>query len=505
MIVVLLASRVEGHLEALEERVRSQYAENERLLADLKSLFYRQRVVQPPVAGKAGAKVSHPEIESVGQAPAPAPAHLEELKVSAADDDSDVPVDQEGHRPPGPAHVHGAAPAQAVPSAPAAPPVPAAPEPKAMVPVEEKSQLEKQQADQQPPAPPPPPPPPSPPQKSPQELQAERLRTLAAGVGGVPAVAVLVLACNRVTVRKCLDQLLTYRPSPEHFPIIVSQDCKHTPTADALTAYGSRISLIQQPDQSEIDVPPREKKFRGYFNIARHYGWALNQTFFHFNFQTVIIVEDDLDVAPDFFEYFSATLPLLRRDPTLWCVSAWNDNGKAALVDENAADLLYRTDFFPGLGWMLTRETWAELAPKWPASISQTDAPAPWGACGHFYDKHLKYIKLSDKFVPFTQQDLSYLLKDNYDVEFVRRVYDSPVVTYQELRSGSIVAPGPVRIPYYTKDAFKHTAKMLGLMDDFRSGVPRTGYRGVVSFMYKGRRVYLAPNANWKAYDPSWS
>lgn len=77
---------------------------------------------------------------------------------------------------------------------------------------------------------------------------------------------------------------------------------------------------------------------------------------------------DDLDLAPDFFEYFLGTYPILKRDPTLWCVSAWNDNGKVGLVDENAPDLVYRTDFFPGLGWMLTKSIWAELAPKWPSS-----------------------------------------------------------------------------------------------------------------------------------------
>lgn len=41
---------------------------------------------------------------------------------------------------------------------------------------------------------------------------------------------------------------------------------------------------------------------------------------------------DDLDIAPDFFEYFLATHPILHSDPTLWCVSAWNDNGKDSLV-----------------------------------------------------------------------------------------------------------------------------------------------------------------------------
>lgn len=43
------------------------------------------------------------------------------------------------------------------------------------------------------------------------------------------------------------------------------------------------------------------------------------------------MTSDDLDVAPDFYEYFSATYPILRSDPTLWCVSAWNDNGKSIM------------------------------------------------------------------------------------------------------------------------------------------------------------------------------
>lgn len=73
---------------------------------------------------------------------------------------------------------------------------------------------------------------------------------------------------------------------------------------------------------------------------------------------------DDLDVAPDFFEYFAGTFPLLRADKSLWCISAWNDNGKQGLIDETAPDLLYRSDFFPGLGWMLSKELWEELSKK---------------------------------------------------------------------------------------------------------------------------------------------
>lgn len=97
-------------------------------------------------------------------------------------------------------------------------------------------------------------------------------------------------------------------------------------------------------------------------------------------------ISDDLDISQDFFEYFTATYRLLEMDSTLWCVSAWNDNGKIGMI-EDKPDLLYRTDFFPGtiessyfedfflqgchlgLGWMLKRDIWSELEPIWPTAF----------------------------------------------------------------------------------------------------------------------------------------
>lgn len=38
--------------------------------------------------------------------------------------------------------------------------------------------------------------------------------------------------------------------------------------------------------------------------------------------------QDDMQLAPDFFPFFEATAPLLDRDPTLYCVSSWNDHGQ---------------------------------------------------------------------------------------------------------------------------------------------------------------------------------
>lgn len=340
-------------------------------------------------------------------------------------------------------------------------------------------------------------------------------------------IAVLVLACDRSSVRRCLDKLLRYRPSARRFPLIVSQDCGHAETARVIASYGAAVAHIRQPDLSDIAVPPEHRKFQGYYRISRHYRWALGQVFRTFRYRAAIVVEDDLEVAPDFFEYFQAALPLLKGDPSLWCVSAWNDNGKDGLVDAARAELLYRTDFFPGLGWLLLAELWDELEPKWPPAfwddwmrqpeqrrgrscvrpeVSRTMTFGRKGVShGQFFDQYLKFIKLNERFVPFTQMDLSYLKKDEYERSFLQQVYSAPEVRLEELQKDSGRGSGPVRLQYRGRDSFKALAKALGLMDDLKSGVPRAGYRGIVSFVSRGRRVFLAPPSDWAGYDPSWS
>ncbi|CAL1611686.1 unnamed protein product [Knipowitschia caucasica] len=342
-----------------------------------------------------------------------------------------------------------------------------------------------------------------------------------------PLIPVLVMACNRVTVRRCLDKLLQYQPSQTHFPIIVSQDCGHEDTAAVIQSYGSRVTHLKQPELGLVPVSPDHKKFQGYYKISRHYHWALDQVFRIMGHSAVVIVEDDLEVAPDFFEYFLALHPVLTSDPSLWCVSAWNDNGREGWVDPAQASLLYRTDFFPGLGWMMLRRLWDELEPKWPPSfwddwmrqpqqrrgracvrpeISRTMTFGRHGvSLGQFYDKYLKFIKLNSEFVPFTKLDLSYLQEEAYQVAFDQQVYSAPLVSYEDLKQMKLQGPGPFRLQYSSKEAFKVMAKNLGVMEDLKSGVPRAGYRGVVTFFSRGQRVYLAPPAGWKGYDTTWS
>ena len=43
--------------------------------------------------------------------------------------------------------------------------------------------------------------------------------------------------------------------------------------------------------------------------------------------QSHVGVQDDMLLSSDFLTYMRVLAPLLEQDPTLWCISSWNDNG----------------------------------------------------------------------------------------------------------------------------------------------------------------------------------
>ena len=84
--------------------------------------------------------------------------------------------------------------------------------------------------------------------------------------------------------------------------------------------------------------------------IQQHYKRSLTQTFNEFpKASAMIILEEDLEVSTDIFDYFSQTFHLLELDPSLFCISAWNDQCYKHTVKDPAA--LYRVGTMPGLGW----------------------------------------------------------------------------------------------------------------------------------------------------------
>ena len=147
-------------------------------------------------------------------------------------------------------------------------------------------------------------------------------------------------------------------------------------------ADGNPVASFVESDHLDGDVPvaavvaefgvmhkakrPPLVPLDGAQHIARTYKFALTRAFEDVfpDAPAVLVVEDDLVVSKDFFDYFSAVAPALERDDSLFVASAWNDNGFAKHGDPGA---VRRTGWFPGLGWLLPRKLWeTELHPQWP-------------------------------------------------------------------------------------------------------------------------------------------
>jgi hypothetical protein len=188
------------------------------------------------------------------------------------------------------------------------------------------------------------------------------------------SIGVVVLAHNRPEYLKPVLTDLLGLMNIDAVSVYVSMD--HPPSFGQLTALVTEVSRElavnvqvweQTHDVTSHERPQWDFEQTGMFKIAAHVKKALAKGFAN-GHTHIILLEDDLVVAPDFLTLFLETAHLLTTDPSLLCVSAWHDNGLRSLVKDE--ERLFRTDFFPGLGWMLTRALWEELAPKWPTAAT---------------------------------------------------------------------------------------------------------------------------------------
>ncbi|KAI1730588.1 GNT-I family domain-containing protein [Ditylenchus destructor] len=355
-------------------------------------------------------------------------------------------------------------------------------------------------------------------------------------------IPILVFVCNRAEALKYqLGKLLTYRTSEESFPIFISQDCDNREVKETVKQYGTKLHYIKHisSETARIRIPAEHRRYAMYYKISRHYKLGLTHIFDVLNHTSVIILEDDLDIASDFFEYFMATRKILDTDKSLYCVSAWNDNGKPNLINANASTLLYRSDFFSGLGWMMTRDLWTEIGKKWPPGfwddwirepeqrlgracirpeVSRT-AMTQYGKIGAskglFFNKHLKLIALNQIPANFSRMDLGYLQKSVYDADFQNNVHALPAVSVDEFMRKAVEIEmtnesrkiTEYRIEYSSMKEFTDIAFKLQIMTDTKAGVPRTAYIGIVSCYINNIRVFVAPKdlKTWAGYDRHWS
>lgn len=183
------------------------------------------------------------------------------------------------------------------------------------------------------------------------------------------------------------------------------------------------------------------------------------------------------------------------------------------------AERVYRSDFFPGLGWMMPRRVWLELGPKWPAAYWDDWMREPdqrrgratlrpevcrtytFGSAGtsngEFFARYLEPIKLNDRPVAWTAEGAQHLVRSAYDPAFEREVQAAQPVAPVDARSGRFPAGTAVRVEYegveQGRGSFVDVARKVGIMDNVKAGVPRGAYHGVVPLSINGVRVFVAP------------
>uniref|UniRef100_A0A7N0T9R5 Alpha-1,3-mannosyl-glycoprotein 2-beta-N-acetylglucosaminyltransferase n=1 Tax=Kalanchoe fedtschenkoi TaxID=63787 RepID=A0A7N0T9R5_KALFE len=349
-----------------------------------------------------------------------------------------------------------------------------------------------------------------------QDLERKGLEKLMDKVQ-VPVAAVVIMACNRADyLERTIKSVLKYQKSvASKYPVFVSQDGTN-PSVKRMALSYDQLTYMQHLDYEPVHTE-RPGELIAYYKIARHYKWALDELFNKHKFNRVIILEDDMEIALDFFDYFEAAADLLDKDKSIMAVSSWNDNGQKQFVSDPYS--LYRSDFFPGLGWMLTKSTWDELSPKWPKftywddwlrlkenhqgrqfirpEVCRTYNFGEHGSSlGQFFKQYLEPIKLNDIKVDWKSMNLTYLMEDNYKSYFAELLKAAKPVSATDAILKTRNIAGDVRIQYNDQPDFEYIADQFGVFTEWKDGIPRTAYKGVVVFRYNSRRIFLVgPNS----------
>ncbi|KAK4317563.1 hypothetical protein Pmani_011367 [Petrolisthes manimaculis] len=182
--------------------------------------------------------------------------------------------------------------------------------------------------------------------------------------GEVIPVAIAT-ACRLPLVLRQVDQLRA-GPRGDTTPITIFVDGA-CPEAAALA------DLLQITVSFNTKNPaPRGTTHR----VNQHIRYTLKKVFeFYPETNFSIILEDDLHLAPDFISYFHQTAPLLRKDPFLFFVNAFNYNSYTHTAHDPSR--LYRAHGIPGYGWMTSRSAAQEMLAGW-APLNQTGVSWDW-------------------------------------------------------------------------------------------------------------------------------
>ena len=121
----------------------------------------------------------------------------------------------------------------------------------------------------------------------------------------------MIIAYDRADYLERTLQTIMDRKGDHKPTIYVSQDKSIEAVTTVIQKWVASHGVVhlRHPPPDLSDVPAGQG--RTYHAIARHYGWALAQLFDEHHHKKAILLEDDMEIAPDFFDYFSAAGGLL--------------------------------------------------------------------------------------------------------------------------------------------------------------------------------------------------
>ena len=184
--------------------------------------------------------------------------------------------------------------------------------------------------------------------------------------GGLFPYPIIIVASNRPKyLLRCLASLLANR-GLDRQKVLVFVDGDYPEVRQLLRLLDVRLH------QHVLEMSSLGTNGAG-ARIAAIYRYTVETAFRLFpESDKLVLLEEDLEVSPDFVSFFDQTHHLLDVDPSLYCISAWNDHGYEHTVGDRTQ--LYRVGFLPGLGWMLTRSFFMEeVLPRWPSGWKDFD------------------------------------------------------------------------------------------------------------------------------------
>ncbi|KAF0990715.1 hypothetical protein HZS_1817 [Henneguya salminicola] len=319
-------------------------------------------------------------------------------------------------------------------------------------------------------------------------------------------IAVIVVACKRETLDICMNSIVqNHEYLNPLFNFYVSDGCVTNPKIKTI------VEKYQNFKYLTFNLP--QKIILGYEKISYHYKLFLNHIF------------DCLNYTSDFLNYFLKMSPLLENDESLFCISAWHDNGLAQYAHGNIYPVhidpykFMRTDLFPGLGWMLTRRFWDEIKSNWPKAYwdeylrisdsrknrtciyPEISRVRNFGSVGMneiiFFDNFIKPIINNVFPVNYDLVNLKKLSKSEFEQDFYHAFNNSVDITQQQYFGLEDFSKKiSYKIKYSSKSEFEQIYKYLAITHTTRYTLPRASYNRITHLNRNTHHLFLYPQSD---------